>query len=284
MSKRPSPAAIGLFVLGGAAFLVAAVVVWGSGRLFERRIQYVCYFPGTVNGLTVGAPVRFRGVPIGEVSNIRIRYEQQPDDNRIPVFIEVSEKRIYDFGVQEKRLAPLVESLINKGLRAQLENQSLLTGQLYVSLDFFPDTPIQLVHSQRGYPEIPTIPAPLEEAKSSLSALVNQLGRMDLAGISRSLENTIEGINRLVSTPSIARTLKELPSTVASIRGLVQNVDAGLGRVGPELQSVLATRGPIVADLQRALVDVQRAAEAVRRLAEYLERNPNALIVGKKRK
>jgi paraquat-inducible protein B len=283
MSKKPSPTLIGVFVLGGAALLVVAVIVWGSGRLFERRIQYVCYFPGTVNGLTAGAPVRFRGVPIGEVSNIRIRYDQATDDNRIPVFIELSEKRIYDFGVHERRLAPLVEALIKKGLRAQLENQSLVTGQLYVNLDFFPNTPIQLVHTQRGYPEIPTIPAPLEEAKNTISGLVDQLGRMDLAGIARSLENTIEGINRLVSTPSIAQTLKELPSTVASVRGLVQNVDAGLGRVGQEVQSVLAARGPVLADLQRALVDVQHAAEAVRRLAEYLERNPNALIVGKKR-
>jgi paraquat-inducible protein B len=271
VTRKPSPTRIGAFILGGALLVVTAVIIWGSGRLFERRYRYVCYFPGTVNGLNVGAAVRYRGVPVGQVSGIRIRYEQPLDDHRIPVFIELSEKRLADFGDHQHGPA-IVRSLIDRGLRARLDVESFVTGQLYVNLDLFPETPRHLVHSQPGYPEIPTIPTPLEEATKSVAGLLSQLRETDLAGIARSLASAIEGINRLVNTPSIAHTLKELPPTVASVRQLVETTD-----------QTLSPRGAVVTDLQRALVDVQRAADAVRRFAEFLERNPNSLIVGKKR-
>ena len=282
MARKPSPTIVGLFLVGAAALVVVAIVIWGSGRLFEHRYKYVCYFPGTVNGLNVGASVRYRGVPIGQVSGIRIRYEQPANDDRIPVFIELIEKRMRDFS-DDKSVPRTIHALIRRGLRARLDTESFVTGQLYVNLDLFPDTAIELVHPQPGYPEIPTIRTPLEEATRSLSGFIEQLKEIDLAGTARSLSSAIEGINRLVNTPSIARTLKELPSAVSSVRQLVQTADAAVGQVGHEVQSTLAARGPVLGDLQRALVDVQRAAEAVRRLADFLERNPNALIVGKKR-
>jgi paraquat-inducible protein B len=283
VAKKPSPTVVGAFILGGALLLVAAVVIWGSGRLFERRYKYVCYFSGSVFGLNVGSAVRYRGVAIGQVTGMRIRYEQSPNDRHIPVFIELPEKRLHEFGADRERASTIIPSLIEQGLRARLDTESFVTGQLYVNLDLFPDTPIERVHAQREYPEIPTIPTPFEEATKSIAGVLSQLREVDIAGSARSLASALEAINRLVNTPSISRTLSELPSTVAAVRQLARNVDTMLGRVGQELQSTVAARGPVVADLQRALVDVQKAAEAVRRLAEFLERNPNALIVGKKR-
>lgn len=282
MSKKPSATVVGVFILCGALLMVAAVMIWGSGRLFEHRYKYVCYFPGSVFGLNVGAAVRYRGVPVGQVTGLRIRYEQPAGDRRLPVFIEINEKRLRELGRDGQRTSAIIPSLIDGGLRARLELESLVTSQLYVNLDMFPDSPIERVHAQRGYPEIPTIPTAIEEATKSISGVLAELKEADLAGTARSLASTIEGLNRLVNTPSIAHALKELPSTVASIRQLVQTADNTVGRVGQELQSTVGARGPVVADFQRALVDVQRAAQAVRRLAEFLERNPNALIVGKK--
>src|SRR5260370_14617735 len=94
MAKRPSPTLVGAFILGGALLMVAAVAIWGSGRLFARRYRYVCYFPGSVNGLKVGAAVKYRGVAIGQVTAMRIRFQQPRDDNRIPVFIEANGERL----------------------------------------------------------------------------------------------------------------------------------------------------------------------------------------------
>jgi paraquat-inducible protein B len=283
VAKKPSPTLVGAFILGGSLLIVAAIAVWGSGRLFDRRFKYVCYFPGSVNGLRVGAAVKYRGVPVGQVTGMRIRFEQPREDTRIPVFVELSARRLRELGSSEAPTPKLLGELIGSGLRARLDSESFVTGQLYVNLDIFPNTPIRLLHAQGGFPEIPTVPTPLEEAAKSLSALLEQLEKADFAGTARSLSGAIDGLNRLINTPSIAHTLEELPSTVASVRKLVQNIDAVTGRIGQDLQATLAVRGPVLVDLQRALVGVQRAAEAIRVLAEFLQRNPNALIVGKKR-
>jgi paraquat-inducible protein B len=283
VARKPNPTLVGAFILGGALLIVAAVTVWGSGRLFERRYRYVCYFPGSVNGLKVGAPVKYRGVLIGQVAAMRIRYEQPRGDTRLPVFLELNGKRVRELGASDDPTPKLVAELVATGLRARLESESFVTGQLYVSLDLFPDTPIRLVHPSSGYPEIPTIPTQLEELTKGLNGLFAQLKQVDLAGTAHSISSAVEGINRLVNTPSVARTLAELPSTVASARRLVQDLDVSMGKLGESLQSTLAVGGPLFVELQRTIVDVQRAAVAVRILAEYLQRNPNAVIVGKKR-
>jgi paraquat-inducible protein B len=284
VAKRPNPTIVGAFIIGGALLMVAAAAIWGSGRLFARRHRYVCYFSGSVNGLEVGAAVKYRGVLIGQVTGMRIRLAQSPSDTRIPVFIELNGKRMRELGASNEPTPKLVDELIKRGLRARLESQSFVTGQLYVNLDIFPGTsPLRLVHTEGGDPEIPTIPTPVEEATKALSSLLVQLKEADIAGTARSLSSAVEGVNRLVNTPSVARTLAELPSTVASVRRLMQELDVRVGKLGGDLQSTLAVRGPVLVELQRTFVDVQRAAQAVRLLAEFLQRNPNALIVGKKR-
>jgi paraquat-inducible protein B len=283
VSKKPSPTLVGAFVVGAALLLVAAVAIWGSGRLFDRRYKYVCYFPGSVNGLKIGAAVKYRGVPVGQVVGMRIRFQQPRTDTRIPVFIEMSGKRLRELGAEQAPTTKTVRELIDAGLRARLESESLVTGQLYVNLDMHPEIAARLLHERGGYPEIPTIPTPLEEAAKSLTGLVAQLKTLDISRTARSFSEAIEGINVLVNTPSVARTIKELPSTVASVRHLVENVDTGLDKLGKGLQTSLAVRGPVFSDLARTLNDVQRAADSVRQLAEYLRRNPNALIVGRKR-
>jgi len=283
VAKRPNPTVVGAFILGGALLMVAAAAIWGSGRLFARRYRYVCYFSGSVNGLGVGAAVKSRGVHIGEVTGMRIRLAQSPSDTRIPVFVELNGKRMRELGAANEPTSQLVDELIRQGLRARLESQSFVTGQLYVNLDIFPGSPLHLLHPQGGYPEIPTIPTPVEEATKALSSLLVQLKEADIAGTARSLSSAVEGVNRLVNTPSVAHTLAELPSTVASVRRLMQELDVRVEKLGGDLQSTLAARGPVLVELQRTFVDVQRAAQAVRLLAEFLQRNPNALIVGKKR-
>jgi paraquat-inducible protein B len=168
VAKKPSPTIVGAFILGGSLLIVAAIAVWGSGRLFDRRFKYVCYFPGSVNGLRVGAAVKYRGVPVGQVTGMRIRFEQPREDTRIPVFVELSARRLRELGSSEAPTPKLLGELIGSGLRARLDSESFVTGQLYVNLDMFPSTPIRLL--QGGFPEIPTVPTPLEEAPKSLSA------------------------------------------------------------------------------------------------------------------
>ncbi|MGZ3405258.1 MAG: MlaD family protein [Polyangia bacterium] len=280
MSKKPSPTVVGGFVLGGLALVLAAIALWGSGRLLERKYRYVCYFPGSVNGLSVGAPVKYRGVPIGSVVEMRVIFEQSIEDTRIPVVIELYGKRVKELGVRREPNPQLVKELVERGLRARLESQSLVTGQLYVNFDIFPDSAVVLnERDEHTYPEIPTIPTTMEEATKSLSMLLDKLKDTDLTGFARSIDHAVDGISKLVNSPAIGTTLRELPSAVLAFREAARELGTAAGGV----RETIGARGTVLLSLERTLVEVQRAAESIRVLADFLQRNPNALIVGKKR-
>ena len=315
MSKKPpSPSVVGAFVICGLILIAVAIGIWGSGTLFQKKLIFVCYFKGSVNGLTVGAPVKYRGVDVGQVIDVRIRYAQRPDDTRIPVFIEVFSHRARELGAAASDFDKV---LVARGLRAQLGSQSLLTGQLYVYLDYFPDSAVELSEVDGEYPELPTVTTPLDEARDSLATLVTQIKTADLA---RSLADTLEAIRSLVQSPGLAKALTELPSTVQSIRGLAANpgLARALGELPETVQSVhqaashldgafvpaasalsataqsagatmtalrgtVAPDGKLIVDFDRALQRIERAAQAVQTLAESLERNPSSLLFGRKR-
>ena len=146
MSKKASTTAIGIFVIGAVLLAVVGMVVFGSGRYFTKKYNYVAYFSGSVKGLNIGAPVLFRGVKVGSVTNIAMEYDAKDVAFRIAVAIQLVESSThvvneeYTEGMEETTQDELVIDLINRGLRAQLAPQSFITGLLYVKLDFFPET------------------------------------------------------------------------------------------------------------------------------------------------
>jgi paraquat-inducible protein B len=302
MSKRKDSAVIGVFVIGALVLVVAAILLWGSGRLFRTTAEVVCYFEGSVNGLEVGAPVKARGVPIGKVARIQLRHRQRPDDYRIPVFIALDLHRLVDLGVEDPTPQTL-RDYIARGLRARLESQSIITGALYVNLQRFPGSPIVL--SQVGppgeYPEIPTMPTQLAEVSKSLTAILSKLQAVDFAAFISTLESAGGSIDRLASAEHLPRALKEATATLQSYRRLADNLNAGVPPLLAQVQAatgdarttiagldgaaerLIAPQAPLSVRLNEGLADVSRAANAVRELAEYLRRNPNALLVGKSR-
>jgi len=139
MSKTASKTAIGAFVLCAIALVIVAVIVFGSGKYFKKALLYQIYFEGSVQGLVEGAPVLFRGVQIGTVTNISLQLIPATVDFRIPVIIEIYPERAKRLGPPPKVPGELFAPMIKKGLRAQLITQSMITGQLAVALDFFPE-------------------------------------------------------------------------------------------------------------------------------------------------
>ena len=180
---RANPAVVGGFVVGAIALIVVGLLLFGGTGWFVQHNRYIAYFPGSVKGLQVGAPVDFRGVTIGEVTEIRVLYDPQKVSARIPVIMELDPTRIEITGRQGVETQPEdVERLIEAGFRAQLQSQSLLTGLLFVNLDFYPDKPPRLVGGDEPYPEIPTIPSDLEQLQQTagdvaarMPALLDQL-------------------------------------------------------------------------------------------------------------
>ena len=148
MNKKISPTLIGAFVVGAVALLVIAVIAFGSGRLFRETKEFVLYFDGTVNGLHVGAPVKFKGVEIGSVKDILLQLDGDSEVNKIPVIIEIDLKKLTArgaSGVLVEKQEAFQKAIVEQSLRAQLQTESMVTGVLYVGFDFFPGAPLTLV-------------------------------------------------------------------------------------------------------------------------------------------
>src|SRR5262245_57102603 len=180
MSRKANPTVLGLFIVLGVALGVVGLVLFGAGRLFSKQQKYILYFNASLKGLNPGASVKMRGVKVGTVSNVLIHYNQREADYSMPVIIEVDEAIVRAKTDQSIALGnPIVlKDAIRRGLRGQLEAESLLTGVLYVELAFVPQPPPPVYHQVRQeYLEMPTIPTDIQELLASLA-------RLDLQGIS----------------------------------------------------------------------------------------------------
>lgn len=312
MSKRPSPALIGAFVLGAIALVILSVVVLGSGRLFRETVPFVLSFSGSVNGLNIGAPVKFKGVEIGAVTDIRLTLGDGVGTTvtRIPVLIEIDQDRVTSQGARADLWDPaVVKSLIDAGLRAQLNAQSLVTGLLFIELDFHPGTPAEFALSGGPYQEIPTVPTVLEKAQTALGELIGDLEALELEPLVASAEQALAGVARLVNLPDVQRAFEQFDETVASINEamvalrktatalerqggeLTNDVDAFAGDMRRSLAQMRSTlravngfvepASPLSVRLNSTLEEISAAARSVRILADYLERDPAALVRGR---
>jgi paraquat-inducible protein B len=279
MNKKISPAMIGAFVLGALALIVIAILVFGSGRLFRQTRTFVLYFDNSVNGLRVGAPVKFKGVEIGSVKDIRLQLEEGGEVNKIPVIIEIDLKKLTSRGATT---APAVDreafnEFIDYGLRGQLEMESLVTGLLYVAFDFFPGTPIILVqqaNADNKYPEIPTLPTTLEQAKGALTRVISKLEDIDFKELGANLQATLKGLNRTVNSPeiesvlrSLARVMPKVDQAVVNIRNLAGTMDDKVKILADDLQHTSA-------DARLAL---KQAGDALKQTQETMKRAEGAV-------
>jgi len=300
VSKRANPTLIGAFVLGAVAIAGAAAVVIGSGRWFRSNVKFVAYFQGSVNGLEKGAPVKFRGVSIGTVTDVMLSLGERKGEVRIPVIMEIDKDRLRELGASQALVAApgMIHTLAHQGgLRAQLQQQSFITGQLFIGLDLVPDSPMDLVQAQEDnpYTEIPTLPTRLELAQAKFQAVLDKLSQFDWEALGKSLSSTVDGLNRVVNSPeiqanlvSLRKTLDEIRQAVGplaksltgasdQLRGALQRLQAAVDRV----DAIADPRAPVVQGLTGALSDLGEAARAVRRLAEDLDRDPSVLLRGK---
>jgi paraquat-inducible protein B len=202
---------IGVFVTGALALLVIGISVFGSGMLFKRADKYVLFFDGSVKGLAAGAPVVFRGVKIGNVDHINLLYDPKTKDVFILVIIEVELSRVK--GVPDRLGYPNYEQLIKRGLRARLDMQSFVTGQLMVSFDFYNDKPAKMLGIMDQYPELPTLPmAP---------GVLDIMQDIPIKKIADELQGTCAGINKLVNSDGfrgIDDAIMEITQTARSLR------------------------------------------------------------------
>ena len=223
MSKSPNKTLVGAFVLGSVGLAIAAVITLGSGRFFTNTFVNVMYFQGSVKGLNVGSPVMFRGVRIGSVKKIELRYDASDLSFLIPVYVEIdSAKMLY---VGHKPGTQHTRELIKKGLRAQLEMQSIVTGQLMIDIDLFPtDKPAILLGLDTSYDEIPTIPSTFEQYSKKLQDI--PLGDLfdRLLSISRGLDRLVNNSDTQGTITSINHAARELQKTAKALNSRIDPI------------------------------------------------------------
>lgn len=201
MSRKANKTMIGMFVIGSVILLVIAILLFGSGIFFKNKIDYVLFFDNSINGLSLGTPVAFRGVNVGYIKDISLIYDEKSQTMLIPVIIEVDQSRVKSVqskGSYECKACSDYRLLVTQGLRAKLVMQSFLTGQLMIAFDFYPGTPVKLRGIMKQYPELPTLPS---------------------EGISESFENTMSGINKLVNSEGVQESFSELSGTLREVKG-----------------------------------------------------------------
>jgi paraquat-inducible protein B len=302
MSRRANPALVGAFVLGALALAVAGITVFGSGRLFRESTPFVLYFEGGVHGLNPGAPVKFKGVEIGAVKRILLRFEQTPGDVTIPVFIEVDTQKFERAGLEADFAPEAIKTAIDQGLRARLESESLVTGLLFVNLDFFPGSVARFVHPDGDVQEIPTLPTTIEQATLAVKQIVDRLQAIDLKALVETATQALTAVRDIAASGEVKQAVASLDRTLQSVETLSRSLDRSVGPLTEslrttadraqvleaELQKTLdATRSliepgsPLSYQLQTTLQDVSAAARSVRSLAETLERDPSAVVRGR---
>jgi len=277
MNKKISPALIGVFVIGAMALIVIAIVVFGSGRLFRQTREFVLYFDGSVNGLRVGAPVKIKGVEIGAVKDIRLQLDQGAELNKIPVIVEIDLEKLTSRGSVRAAAAAvdreaLQKVIVDRGLRGQLEMESLVTGLLYVSFDFFPGSPINLVQKENGnnkYPEIPTVPTAFQQAKDAVTQIVNKFDEIDFRGLIASLDQTVDGIRHTVNSPDLEASIHSLRQTMPKLDEAVVKIGDLAGTMNENIKSLSTDLEQTSGDTRVAL---KQAADALKQTEETMKR------------
>jgi paraquat-inducible protein B len=305
-------------VLGGVALAATALVLFSSQDLFSPRRQFVAYFQQSVNGLNVGAPVKFKGIPVGEVLSIEGVYDPETGIVFPRVTFEFRPETLTNAKVEEGEYT-LLPLLLKQGLRVSLKSQSILTGQVFVAMDFHPQTPERrLGNNSDEYPELPTV-------DSGLEGILAKVQNLPIEEIMARLGSTLKAAEDLLRDPNITETLEALPlllrdadlavvdlnrfvsdnltvvatdasQTLVSARGSIEalanqltsetlvqsnNTLVELESLMSQVRQRLALNDPLMYELLKTLRDVRGVSRSMRELSDYLEEHPESLIRGK---
>jgi paraquat-inducible protein B len=262
-------------------------------KLYTEKSYFLMYFDETVKGLTPGAPVKFRGITIGEVVDINLEYDVDKRKLSIPVLMAMEEERIKVTGETQKG-DPDLEFLIEHGLRAQLKTGNLLTGQQYIGLDFFPEAPAAKLLKEERFSVFPTIPAPFEQIAADVASILKKVDKIPFEQIGTDLQATLESLtqtlqdvdvlvktfnnetmkdaNRLLVTFN-EETTPALNETVLQIKGAIAGLEQGYG-----------TDSAFNYNLNNLLDELATTMQSLRALTDYLEHHPESVIFGKESK
>ncbi len=261
---------------------------------FLVKRKWLIYFNEQVRGLSPGAPVEVQGIRVGQVLDIGLEFDEENYEFRIPVLVEFEPERVFprEATLSEENEKQLMENLVRRGYRAQLESGNLLTGQLIVTLNRFPDAAPASIDWREPYPVFPTIPKTIQQIKVKVARIIDRMDKMPIEQIGKDLRAAVKGAKKLVDSPELARAIKNLDATLDEARQMINELRT---QVTPQLSAtleearqaltnageILKADSPLQTRMKSALDEIARASRSLRQLMDYLERHPESIISGK---
>jgi len=275
--------AMGPLAKENTAFMLAADETTAMKEPDGPSQTLLMYFNQSLRGLVPGAPVDFRGVVIGEVKSIGVEFDRAEREFRMPVLVQIYPDRLRRRSTdraseneprfsQQERLRFLTE----KGLRAQLRNGNLITGSVYVALDFFPKAPPAKIDLSKSPIELPTMANSLDEIQSQVQEIASKLNKVPYEQIAQDLRTTLATLNKTLTATeqTVSRINNDVtPELAAAMKDVRKTVNSA--------ERTLADDSPLQQDTRQMLQELTRAAGSVRVLTDYLERHPESLLRGK---
>ena len=248
-------------------------------------------FDQSLRGLSVGAPVQFIGVDLGQVLFVKPDYDAVKDHFATVVGVEIFPERLGDMlsklppteGSDDEQMAQLITRLVEQGLRAQARTGNLLTGQLYIALDFVPKAP-KVAFDPKARPlSLPTVSGSFDQLQEQMASIVSKIDRIPLDSIGRNLDSSLANLNKTLAQvngqtlPQTTRTLQDAQKAIGSAQQAFAGVQQTLG----DVQSLIAADAPLQQDLGETLTEVRRTARSLRTLTDMLGRHPESVIRGR---
>ena len=277
MARRANPVLIGGFVVGAVALAVTGLVLLGGAQLFREKRVMVAYFEGSVKGVSIGAPVTFQGAKVGTVTDVRVVVDFDKHTIVTPVFFGIDKSRLT--GVSGNKITlnddggERMKRLFDQGLRAELEIQSFVTGQVGIALEFHPEKPKRLTGLSDGYLEVPTIPSDIEK-------LTQTIQNLPVGELMAAAKETIETVRDILQSPQTQATLRSLQNasrraeeTLAAAEGLVRRVDAKIDPLMVEIKDTAKSARGALNEAQATLARLTPTVETTLKDYQTLARN-----------
>ncbi|TPQ26966.1 MlaD family protein [Methylomonas sp. HW2-6] len=268
MSKQANPLAIGIFLVGALTLLVVALMVFGGGQFFKEKNRFVIYFDSALNGLNVGAPVKLQGVNIGNVSEISLVMDEATGRVFKPVVIEIDPALLRDVsGLQsgahtDKQHRQAAQKLIDLGLKGRLETQSLLTGLLYVDLNFHADKPMNLVKlDYKNLPELPSVPTTVDEIRNTADEIINRAKQLPLEETLKNLSETLIEMRTLLQSDDTRKSMAALAKSLQETQKLMTTLNSQTGPLLTNANGALSDTRTTLQELNKQLLPVLKAVE-----------------------
>lgn len=250
--------------------------------------QAMMVFNESVRGLSVGAQIDFQGIVIGEVVENMIDFDRKTKQTNVVVLVNLYPDRLRSKFRKNSRISntdanELLGMLVNRGLRAQIRASNLLTGQLYIALDFFPKAQKVTFNANTTPIEIPTVRGSLRELQTTLASIANKLDQVPVEAIAQDLQKTLFNVNQLIVqideklAPEAGNAITEMRETLLEAKRAMTEAQHTL----KSIEQSVGKDGKIQQDAHEAMREITRAAQSTRALVDYLERHPEALIRGK---